>query len=84
MTEETKTNKTMLIVAINLIVLAAYTVYMRSSSRGLENSIGMAVFIILHCAICLIVAAFWYRRAFLLSAAAVLLIGFSTCYFINS
>lgn len=66
----------------NLLLLIGYNVYCRSNyDQGLDFVIGYAVLIGLHLFVCLLLAAIFdkFRRAFVLSAIVVLLIGFSTC-----
>jgi hypothetical protein len=71
----------MLIVLINMVVLIAYTLFIRISSHDAYAIIPLAFIIFWHCVICLILGLSWekFRRAFLLSSLAVILIGFSTC-----
>lgn len=73
----------MLIVGINLLVLAAYTIYLRINNEELII-LGEAFLIAIQLVVCLITAIFIYRKEFLLSAALVLLIGFSTCWVVFS
>jgi len=71
----------MLIVAINIGLLAAYTLYVRIAGGGTESIIYVAFFIAVHFMACLFMALIpAVRKGFLLSSAAVLLIGFSSCY----
>lgn len=72
----------MLIVGINIALLIAYTLTIRLCSPSAYGGIFVAFLIVIHFLICVLLAAFIknYRKGFLLSAAAVLLIGFSTCY----
>ena len=81
MEKEKRKDNTMLIVLINTILLITYTLYIRITSNNAEDFIGLAFVIFWHCVICLILGLFWekFRRAFLLSSLAVILIGFSTC-----
>ena len=72
-------NKSMLIAGINLGVLAAYTIFLRINNQELII-LGEAFLIAIQIVICLITAIFVYRKAFLLSALLVLLIGLSTCF----
>lgn len=72
-------NKNMLIVGINLALLAAYTIFLRINNQELII-LGEAFLIAIQIAICLITAIFVYRKAFLLSALLILLIGLSTCF----
>ncbi|MDN3580409.1 hypothetical protein [Mucilaginibacter flavus] len=72
-------SKSMLIAGINLALLAAYTIFLRINNQELII-LGEAVLIAIQIIICLITAIFVYRKAFLLSALLVLLIGLSTCF----
>jgi hypothetical protein len=69
-----------LIAGINVAVLVAYIIYFRFVDHGQYNIIGVAFLIAIQVALCLILAIFTYHKEFLLSAALVLLIGFSTCW----
>jgi len=71
----------MLIVGITIVILVGYTLFIRLTSDNGESIIAVAFFIAMHFALCLLLALVPYsRKGFLLSAAAVVLIGFSTCY----
>jgi hypothetical protein len=74
-----KKDRTMRIVGINVIVLIGYTLWARISA-GNDGALMLAFLIAIHFFICLLIAPFVYSRGFVLSALAVLLIGFSTCY----
>jgi predicted signal transduction protein with EAL and GGDEF domain len=76
---EAKKDWTMRIVAINLVLMIIYTIAFRSMKDG-YSILGVAFFIAIQVIICLLTAIFFKPRAFLLSALAVLLIGFSTCW----
>ncbi|SDD92371.1 hypothetical protein SAMN05216464_10353 [Mucilaginibacter pineti] len=69
----------MIIAGTNLLVLIAYTIYFHTQKDELII-IGEAFLIVIQIIICLVTAIFVYRKEFLLSAALVLLIGFSTCW----
>jgi hypothetical protein len=74
------TKPSIVIVGINIAVLIAYTIYFRFIERGQYNIIGVAFLVGIQVALCLILAIFIYHKEFLLSAALVLVIGFSTCW----
>jgi hypothetical protein len=86
--EEEKSNRNMIVVAINLAILILYTLYVRLTNANDESIIVVAFLIALHFLLCgiigiicaAIVPARKYMNGFLLSALAVVLIGFSTCY----
>jgi hypothetical protein len=81
MTDKQKANKNMTIVAINMALLIAYTLLIRIYGGGGEGVIFLAFIIAMHFALCLLLAIIPnLGKGFLLSALAVLLIGFSTCY----
>ncbi|MBD1366398.1 hypothetical protein IDJ77_21475 [Mucilaginibacter sp. ZT4R22] len=69
------------VVAINIAVMVAYTVYFRFV-EGQYNFIAIAMLIAMHVALCLVLAIFVFSKEFLLSAALVLVIGFSTCWLV--
>jgi hypothetical protein len=71
-----------IIVAINLALLVAYTIYFKTSSKDSLNIILEAVAIGLHVITCLLLAIVVYRKEFLLSALVILLIGFSSCWMV--
>ena len=77
--QESLKAKKILIPILNLLLLTIYTVIL-SKNRSAGNILADAIFIVVHILICLILAIFAYRKEFLLSAAAILLIGFSTCW----
>ncbi len=77
--EEKDKTPQMIIAGINLLVLVAYTIYFRAQKDEFII-IGEAFLIVIQIIICLVTAIFVYRKEFLLSAALVLLIGFSTCW----
>lgn len=72
------------IVGINIAIMVAYTVYLRFVDQGHLNAIVVAILIAAHFVLCLVLAIFGFRREFLLSAAMVLVIGFSTCLLVFS
>jgi hypothetical protein len=74
-----KPDKTTLIVGINLGLLVGYTLSLRLVNPGNFNFISLFWIIILHFATCLVLAVVGNEKGFLLSALALLLIGFSTC-----
>ncbi|MEO6632451.1 MAG: hypothetical protein ABIN13_12030 [Mucilaginibacter sp.] len=82
--EENTPNTKIIVVAINLVILAGYTVYFRTSSQDSLNIIVEAFAIGFHVIGCLLIAIFIYRKEFLLSALVVLLIGFSSCWMVFS
>lgn len=73
-------NTKMIIVGINLLVLIAYTIYLRVFNNEELIILVEAIFIAFQVAFCLIMAIFVYRKELLLSALVVLLIGFSSCW----
>lgn len=76
-----------IIMAANLLVLLSYTILVRSSATGSEKGFAILIYsaflIIGHVVLNLLLAALvaQHRKAFLLSALLVLLIGFSTCFY---
>jgi hypothetical protein len=78
-TEKEKPNKNTLIVAINLGLLIAYTLYIRISGGNGYSIIFLATIIALHFLASIIIFALTSLKGFLLSAALIVLIGFSTC-----
>ena len=79
--EKPGSKKNMLVVAINMAILISYVIGSRIWGGDGVGFILVAFFIALHFILCLFFALFpAYRKGFLLSAAAVVLIGFSTCY----
>lgn len=73
-------NKNMAVVAVNLGLLIGYTIYIRVTSPDGESVIGLAFIIAIHFILCLFLAFIpKYSKGFLLSALAVVLVGFSTC-----
>jgi len=78
--EKSKLTEKMVVVAINLAILVAYTVYFKTSSKDALNILVDAFAIGFHVIGCLILATFVYRKEFLLSALVILLIGFSSCW----
>ena len=86
--EEEKSNRNIIVVAINIAILVAYTLLIRLTNTDDESIIAVAFFIafqfLLGAVIGIICAAIVparkYMNGFLLSALAVVLIGFSTCY----
>jgi hypothetical protein len=85
MSEDEKFKSQIKIVGINVLVLVIYTSALKllnPSARG-EDNLGVAIILALligiHVLICLILWASLNSKYWLLSALAVLLIGFSTC-----
>ena len=79
--EEPNRDKTspMRIVGINLGIMFVYTLTLRILSKN--EGVFLVMFLLAaHFIICLFIAPFINGKAFLLSALAVLLIGFSTCF----
>jgi hypothetical protein len=76
---EAKKDWTMRIVAINLALMVIYTIAFKVTG-GQYSIFVVALFLAGQVIICLLTAIFFQPRAFLLSALAVLLIGFSTCW----
>jgi len=77
-------NRSMLILAINIIIMVTYTLYTRYEMQGELNIILNAFLVGIHFITCLVLAIFVFRREFLLSALFVLLVGFSTCWAVFS
>lgn len=85
---EEESNRNMIVVAINIAVLVAYTLLIRLTNGGGESILAVAFLIAFHFLLCAVIAiicaaivpAKKYTKGFLLSALAVVLIGFSTCY----
>ena len=69
----------MQIVGINLCVMFVYSLIIRTVG-GNYGVFLLAIIIGAHFIICTFISPFIYGKAFLLSALAVLLIGFSTCF----
>ena len=78
-TENPVTKLRLVIIVINILVLIGYTIYFDVADKGEYNFIAVAILNAIQFIICLITAIFIYRKEFLLSAALVVLIGFSTC-----
>jgi hypothetical protein len=78
--QENSSNTKIIIVAINLAILVAYTIYFKTSSKDSLTIILEAIAIGLHVITCLLLAIVVYRKEFLLSALVILLIGFSSCW----
>jgi hypothetical protein len=78
-TENQKKDRTMLVVAINIIIMIAYTLYIRMTDRGGDGMIVLAFLLLMHITICMIISPFKFSKGLILSALAVLLIRFSTC-----
>jgi hypothetical protein len=74
----------MMVVAINMLILIAYTVYFRWFAYEELIILAEAIVIFLHVVLCLILAIFVLRKEFLFSALIVLLIGFSSCWVVFS
>jgi hypothetical protein len=70
------------ITIINIVILIGYTIFLKYNQTGGFNFIADAFFIFLQGIICIILAGLFerFRKSFILRAALVLLIGFSTCY----
>jgi len=79
MNVEEKPDKTMLIVAINSIIFMIYTVFIVWVGKGDSTFLALACVAGIHFSMCMIAAIVGYRKGFLLSAALLFLIGFSTC-----
>lgn len=80
--QEDTSNTKIIIVAINLAILIAYTIFFRTSSTDSLTIILEAIAIGIHVITCLLLAIVVYRKEFLLSALVVLLIGFSSCWMV--
>jgi len=79
--ENKKKDRTILIADINLAILIGYTIWIRVTA-GNDRVLSLGVLLILQITLCVIISPFVYSKGFLLSALLVLLVGFSTCYFI--
>ncbi len=79
MDDNKKSDKTTLIVAINLGLLLVYTLLLRIANTSNFNFFSLFAIIGLHFASCLVLAVVGNPKGFLLSAAVLSLIGFSTC-----
>jgi hypothetical protein len=78
--KEDNSHGKIIIVAINLIILIVYTIYLRVSERNELDILTEAIFIGFHIIVCGIISIFAYRKEFLLSDLVILLIGFSSCW----
>ena len=74
--EQTKANKSMAIVGINLAILAIYTIILKIVPDGIVID---AMLIFLHLLTCIIMAIALKSWIWFLSSILVLVIGFSTC-----
>ena len=74
----------MMIVLINIVVLIIYTAVLKPLMKGDYDIFVLFVFLGLHFMLCIFTAFFYKTKAFLLSAAIVFLVGFSTCVFATS
>jgi len=77
-TEPKKPDANYIVVGINLLIMVVYTAYCRHDS-GEMTILSDAFFIAVQVVLCLILCIFMFRKAFLLSAVLVLLVGFSSC-----
>ena len=82
--EKSRSAEKIIIVAINLAILTAYTVYFKTSSTDSLTILLEAIAIGIHFITCLLLAIVVYRKEFLLSALVILLIGFSSCWIVFS
>jgi len=82
--EKSGSPEKIIIVAINLAILVAYTIYFKRSSKDSLIIISQAIAIGFHVIACLLLAIVVYRKEFLLSALVILLIGFSSCWIVFS
>ncbi|BAU53634.1 hypothetical protein MgSA37_01803 [Mucilaginibacter gotjawali] len=82
MEEKKKKDNTMLIVLINIVVLIIYTIVLKSLMKGDYDILALFAVIGTHFVICIITSIFYKTKAFLLSAAIIFLVGFSTCVYV--
>jgi tryptophan-rich sensory protein len=67
------------IVSVNLVLTIIYTLIVRFNEDERNGIWEITSIMIIHIVLCVIIAPFFRTRSFLLSALAVLLVGFSTC-----
>ncbi len=81
MAEIEMSNNTLAVV-INMVLLIAYTLYIRLNDPNADSIFTLVVFIALHFIACFVLALALkdYRKGLFLASALVLLVGFSTCY----
>lgn len=80
------------VIGANLLLLVIYTVWLKTSATNSDAIIYLAFLITVHFLFNIILGVVFlisertanYGRACLLSALTVLLIGFSTCYFVST
>ena len=82
--EKSGSPEKIIIVAINLAILVAYTIYFKTSSKDSLTIIPEAFAIGFHVIACILLAIVVYRKELLLSALVILLIGFSSCWMVFS
>ena len=82
--EKKRSPEKIIIVAINLAILVAYTIYFKTSSKDSLTIILEAIAIGIHVITCILLAIVVYRKELLLSALVILLIGFSSCWVVFS
>ena len=80
-------SKSMVVVAVNVIIFIIYTIYSRASGANNEGGIVLGLFVILQVIVniiagvaSLIANSKPYTSGFFLSAVLILLIGVSTCF----
>jgi predicted neutral ceramidase superfamily lipid hydrolase len=86
--ENKATSKSMIIVAVNVVILFIYTILLRTSSNNSDYIIAIAFLIALHFIISILIGIVClifkplgaFAKGFLLSSLVVILVGFSTCY----
>jgi len=79
--ENQKKDRTMFVVGTNLAILIGYAVWTRATG-GNDGALSFGLLLIFHIVLCMIISPFIYSKGFLLSALVILLVGFSTCYFV--
>jgi hypothetical protein len=84
MDEKKKKDNTMMIVLINIVVLIIYTIVLKPLMKGDYDILALLAFLGAHFVLCVIISIFYKTKAFLLSAAIIFLVGFSTCVFATS
>jgi hypothetical protein len=81
MEEKKKKDNTMLIVLVNIVILIIYTLLLKPLLKGEFDFLAILALLAIQFGACIILAIFFNTKAFLLSAAIIFLIGFSTCYY---
>ncbi|MDF2432506.1 MAG: hypothetical protein JWP44_2137 [Mucilaginibacter sp.] len=69
----------MIIVLLNIAVLMIYTLVLKPLMKGDYDILLLCALLAVHFVLCIITSIFYNTKAYLLSAAIIFLIGFSTC-----